>query len=100
MLQELFNRLNEEELNPKFNEDEDEISVVVGMSNSEDMDEDEKAESIFDASEVEAIVDEMVENGEELTYFYDSYDRPDGVNVETINITAKLTLYPIKRALK
>jgi hypothetical protein len=88
MLQELFNRLNEEELNPKFNEDEDEISVVVGMSNSEDMDEDEKAESIFDASEVEAIVDEMVENGEELTYFYDSYDRPDGVNVETINITA------------
>lgn len=87
MLQDVFNRLNEEGFNPSFNDDKNELNIVIGLSNAEELDADEAADLIADSSDVEVVLEEFIENGYPITYFYDTYDRADGVTVETINVT-------------
>jgi hypothetical protein len=88
MLDEVMNKLNDENISFKRSDDDEEIVIVVGYSNDDEVDED-LLDELPDASEVEAILDSMIDDGENVSYYYDSYERADGVTVETINVSGE-----------
>lgn len=90
MLDEVIKHLNNEGISFKQSDDVDELLIVVGYNSDEDEEyngSDDEINDIANASDVESVLDSLIDDGVNLTYYYDSYERKDGVTVEVIKVS-------------